>query len=127
VLQRYQFSCNDSPSSIRATVKSVASRTLQTGGLNIVYRSVRHRSEPFIVSHHTLTPAASKRCKPFTVLLVTLNLLPSYSGLDIEHGKWVGPREKYGVDRVGSGSVLIVDRRKHEVIEEEVRSMCRLI
>jgi hypothetical protein len=60
-------------------------------------------------------------------LLVTLNLLPSYSGLDIGHGKWVGPREKYGVDRVGSGSVLIVDRRKHEVIEEEVRSMCRLI
>jgi hypothetical protein len=47
--------------------------------------------------------------------------------LDVEHGKWVGPREKYGVDGVGSGSVLIVDRRKHEVIEEEVRSMCRLI
>jgi hypothetical protein len=46
--------------------------------------------------------------------------------LDIENGRWLGSRESHGVDRVGSGSVLVVDRRKHEVKEEEVRSMCRL-
>jgi hypothetical protein len=47
--------------------------------------------------------------------------------LDVENGKWVGAREKYGVDGVGSGSVLVVDRRKHDVSEKEVRSICRLI
>jgi hypothetical protein len=46
--------------------------------------------------------------------------------LDIENSRWVGSRESHGVDRVGGGSVLVVDRRKHEVKEEEVRSMCRL-
>jgi hypothetical protein len=45
---------------------------------------------------------------------------------EIEDGKWVGPREKYGVDGVGSGSVLIVHRRKHEVPKQALRSMCRL-
>lgn len=35
--------------------------------------------------------------------------------LDVEHGKWVGSRGKHGVDGVGSGSVLVVDRRKQEI------------
>jgi hypothetical protein len=47
--------------------------------------------------------------------------------MDVEHGKWVGSRGSRGVDGAGSGSVLIVDRRKHEIEGEEVRSMCRLI
>lgn len=58
----------------------VASRLPQTGGLNRVDRSVRRRSGPFIVGHHTLTPPASERCRPFTVVPVTMNLLSSYSG-----------------------------------------------
>jgi hypothetical protein len=49
-----------------------------------------------------------------------------FQRLDVEDGKYVGSREDRGVDRVCSGSVLIMDRKKH-VVEEEVRSMCRLI
>jgi hypothetical protein len=47
--------------------------------------------------------------------------------LNMEHGRRVCLWEKYGVDGTGTGSVLVVDQRKHEVEEEEVWSMCRVI
>jgi len=33
------------------------------------------------MGHHTLTPTTSERYRPFTVVPVIMNLLPSYSGL----------------------------------------------
>ena len=46
---------------------------------------------------------------------------------EVENGRWVGSREKYGIEGSGSGSILIVDRTMHTVREEEVRSVCKFI
>lgn len=45
----------------------------------------------------------------------------------VENGRWVGSREKYGIEGAGSGSVLIVDRTMRKIREEDVRSVCKLI
>ena len=50
-----------------------------------------------------------------------------FTRLNVKDGRWVGAQEHHGVDGEGSGSFLIVDRTRHEVREEEVRSMCKLI
>ena len=46
---------------------------------------------------------------------------------EVENGRWVGSREKYGIEGSGSGSILIVDRTMREVREEDVRSVCKSI
>lgn len=50
-----------------------------------------------------------------------------FTRLNVKDGRWVGAQEHHGIDGGGSGSFLIVDRTRHEVREEEVRSMCKLI
>lgn len=50
-----------------------------------------------------------------------------FTRLNVKDGRWVGAQEHHGIEGEGSGSFLIVDRTRHEIREEEVRSMCKLI
>ena len=97
----------------------VASRRPQTGGLNRVDRSVRRRSGPFIVGHNTLMPPASERCRPFTVVPVTTNLLPSYSGPASSLPSCPGLYKQFiVVPRTNKQFTVMLRTCDHEVVDE---------